>query len=693
MTIFFQKIKKTFFDKGSYFLSDVLFICLIVGTIYFFVDFSFGKYLFSGDFRFHIFRESIGDQFLSLISNKFSNNNFIFTPFYSLYYLLHFFSYHSILAYIFFGIPVLIFFSVRYVLIHITHFKYDDLSKYFMLSSLAFYVATSPALFERFGHFTILHSVIAFPLFIYFLYEYFKKEKTVLTWHPFIIAILVFLGAMTPQSIVVYFVSGAFILIASFIFSSQHQGNFFSKYARKILFVSFLAFVSLSHILYPILMGYGQAKSRLESPTTAGILLSLSRESSVFSALSGTNFYSQEIIFPFQIGAGFLIFFISILLFVVLSVKHKRQKEQWTLFFLLIGLVVISGYKVFPQAFNFLSATYLSHFLWIVKDPNMYYQFFAVILVIFAARMLFNLGHRIKPKHLFIFGSIIITLNVFMVIFSDHDRYRAFYSFVSIPQDYFDLSTSLKNDNGRNTWLPDGIYVLKNFASSITFFPTPALWLTQNKELTNSTEEYENLLEILQTEIYEKGCHNVSLIDWIIANQNLNVIIDHNSINNKTLNVKDVELKLDKTETCLKRLPNVYLYKSFGNIDVYKTRTQIRSDLYMYSGTLDSLNDFLKNNPVNVVYSSSHQESNKKIEGSFVTLNESYDENWRNIDGSKPAYKTNFSSMAFEGNEKMFYYRGEAGFQRFVFWQKVVLIVFLLLSIWFIIKEKKDVHV
>lgn len=682
-TIF--NILKKIPPRYQFFILDLFFLSLIFLMVRSFLDFKFGEYLLTGDFRFHIYKELIGDQFLGLISEKFSNNNFIFIPFYSLYYLLSFFPYHLVLAYIFFGMPVLIFFSVRYVLIRVTSFSYDSFPKHFVLSSLAFYVATSPALFERFGHFTILHSVIAFPLFIYFLHEYFNT-KDIITWHPFIIAALVFLGAMTPQTIVVYFVCGLLLSMLHLFFFISHQ-SFFRR-VQKVLIIAMLAIVSLSHILYPIIIGYGQTKSRLESPTTSGILSSLSRESSVFSALSGTNYYSQEIVYPFEIGAGFVIFFVSFLLFSYAS--RNKLKDQLALLFLLLGLVIISGYRSFPWIFDFFSATPLRDFLWIIKDPNMYYQFFAVVLVIFSARIIFKSRNLLKSKHLFIFGGVIILLNIFTVIFSDHDRYREFYTFVDVPNEYITLSSELKNDTGRNVWLPYDVYVSKTFAPGVKFFPTPAFWLTQNKELTSSTKEYEDLLEILQVEMYEKGCQNAYLIDWIIATQNLNVIVDRNSIDNKILGVNDVESKLHQTEECLKGLPNVYLNKSFGKIDVYKTRTKIRDDVYAYSGTPKGLNNFLKDNSVNVVYSQSDQENSKKMDGSFAILNESYDENWRNSDGKKPVHKVNFSSMAFEDSGKMFYYRGESDFQSFVFWQKIILAAYLLLGTVLIFKEKRD---
>lgn len=665
---------------------DAFFLLLIAGMVYFFVDFRFGGYLFAGDFRFHIFRELIGDQFLAIVSEKFSNNNFIFIPFYSLYYLLSFLPYHLILSYIFFGIPILTFFSIRYVLTKVTHFRNDDFPAYFALSALAFYVATSPALFERFGHFTILHSVIAFPLFIYFLYEYFNKKNDVLTWHPFFIAVLVFFGAMTPQTIVIYFFCGLLMSVLYLCFLTNQQLLF--RRVWKIFFVASLTVISLAHILYPITIGYGQTKSRLESPTTSEILQLLSRESSIASALSGTNYYSQEIIYLFEVGAGFLVFFCSVLLFVY---WRRNSRKDWLLLSsLLLGLIIISGYKSFPQIFDLLSATAARDFLWLVKDPNMYYQFFAIILVIFSARTILSPRNMPKSKYLIIFGGAVVLINVFTIIFSNHDRYRDFYMFVDIPSEYKALSSELKNNPGRNVWLPYDTYVSKTFAKNVKFFPTPALWLTQNRELTDSTEEYGNLLTVLQDEIYKNGCRNEYLIDWIIATQNLNVVVDHNSINNESLGIDDVDLKLRQTEECLKKLPNAYVSKSFEDINVYKTSTEISDDLYSYSGTLGGLNSFLKNNSVNVVYSEANWEAVQKIDGLFVILNESFDKNWRDSNDKSPIYKANFASMAFEGSGKMFYYRGEAGFQSFVFWQKIVLVGLLTFGLVLIFKKKED---
>src|SRR3989344_7094325 len=117
-------------------LINSVFIIIIISIIYFFIGYSFGDYLMIGDLSLHINKEMFGDRVNKLISFKYSNNNFVFLSLHSIYFILEKLSYHAVLIYILFGIPILLYLSMTFVLSRIINVNKDNnLSNYFLTSA------------------------------------------------------------------------------------------------------------------------------------------------------------------------------------------------------------------------------------------------------------------------------------------------------------------------------------------------------------------------------------------------------------------------------------------------------------------------------------------------------------------------------------------------------------------------------
>lgn len=664
--------------KKSYLLIDLIFTLLILGVVFLFLNYNFTGYLFSGDFRFNIFNSVRGDQFLSLISHRFSNNNFIYISFYSLYFLMQYVSYPGLLIFIFFGIPLLLFFSLKFVIIRFLKFKYNSHSLYFLISSLCFYYAVNPALFDRYGHFTILYGFIFFPLYVYLLYQYFRTKSM---WNIYLLAlpIIVYLGVMAPHFFFLYVATGLFFFVSMFF------GNRLGvkRYLAKTILIASVSFIALLNIVIPVLLGYGVTKSGWEAPTTASSLIALSNVSNIYTAISGTNFYFDSLIkFPVWLSVGFLIFLITIL-FMMLS-KKIDGKQIIFLLFTLLSLFLVAGYSTFTNIYDLLIKTPISSFLWLIKDPNMYYLMFLVSLLILAGLVISS--KKVKPLYLYSLSAAFIFLNILFILASNRSEYNKFYEFVNVPKEYISLSQTLKNDSGRNLWLPADIYVSKSFAKQDMFFPSPSLWLTQNRELAGATNEYIDLIKNINSQIYANNCSNKYWLNWIIAAQKLNVIIDKNTINGLAPDQGKDRDEMLAAEKCLKTLPNAYLSKEIGNLYIYRSNLTINNDVYAYKGNINDLNNFLKSNPSNIIYSNSNKVSVIKMPFSnYTILNESYDQNWK-VAGQAPLYEVNFASMLFKAKGKAVY-RGENIFQYVVSAQRILIILFVIPIIYIKIKE------
>jgi len=675
--------KRSSSNKSIYILIDLLFILGIVAIIYYFVNFKFGHYLFSGDFRFHINKELIGDQFLGLISTKFSNNNFVFLSFYSLYYFMQFIPYYYILVYIFFGIPILLFLSMKYVLLRITNYEYDRIAVYLFICSLSFYYAINPALFSRFHHWPILNSFVLFPPYIYFLYKY-LQEGTYFNKYLWTLPLLLFVGAASPYSVLVYFMTSVILYITVLIVYKMN----IREYLAKGVLILISAVIPFLHIIYPAIIKQGAIRAPWEAITSTAVLYSLSRNSNIITALSGTNFHEDVVKFPITLSVGFLIFILTVLFYV--ASKKPNKLNTILLSYSLFSLIIIAGYRTFSYIFDTVSGTFISNVIWIVKDPNVYYLVLVLLLCFLLSRLV--VFSKTKTPYILFMAFSVIFLNIIFLFSANRGQFnREHIHFIDVPKDYFVLANTLENNMGRNLWLPYGIYTTKNFSEDITYFPSPSLWLTKNKELTYSTAEYKNLIDSIEHEIYDNKCRNVHFLNWIIAVQNLNVIIDKNSVDDNFPLPQGTERKLKTAEKSITKLPNIYKYRSIGNIDIYKSNLQIKDELYTYTGDINDLNEFLKDNPVNIIYEPSTKTSVQRIAMPYTILNESYDQNWLDSNGKPPKYKVNFASMLFEKKNQTFSYRGEFGLKRVLIIQKVLLLIFAFLAILYSFPNRKSI--
>lgn len=693
--IFYIKLRKIYallFNPGTsfkylrikinYFLaSDILSIVLIILVVQWFTQFKWGEYLFTGDFRFNIFQNMIDDQYLSLISNQFSSNNFIYLTFYSIFYLFQFIPYQYVVLYLLHGIPILLFLSMKYVLLKIIHYKRNNFVIYLFVSSIALYYAINPALFLRYVHWTILHSNMLLPLFIYLLFK-FLQNKNLLGWYFFLLPLVAFFGAMVPHGVVVYALA-ALVLYISVYFIYRPS---IKKYLIKGILLSCIYLLSFIHIIYPVLIGYGQTKSSLESASKSYFMAFFSRNSNIYTSISGTNFFDQLISYPSSLSIGLLMFLLVILFFIF---KNSRNKINFVLFLsILLSLIFITGYKTFGDIFDLLNLTYITHLLWLVKDPNMYYLVFLILLSFLFTRVV--VFSSISKFFILILSLLLISLNLNFILKSEKTHFNNDFDFVKVPDEYLTLSDRLEKDKGRNFWYPNNVYVSKNFSKDVICFPTPQLWLTRNKELLSYLNpDYKNLVNIISTEIYENKCKNINFLDWIISAQSLNVILDKNSVNNRSCPKDNTAEKIKLASSCMSQLPNIYKYKTIGNIDIYKSKLLIKDSLYTYEGDVSGLDKYLKNNPVNIIYKESKAEKIQKIDlTSFSILNEAYDKNWLDENNKPPLYKANIVSMLYEGQNRKFHYRGESEFQKIVSIQKALLVLSGLLFIILSIKEK-----
>ncbi len=655
----------------SYLISCILDLIIILNIIYLvhnFLQFKFNAYLFAGDFRLNINRDFIGDSYLNLISSKYSYNNFIYLSFYPVFYFLQFLNYHQVLIYIVFGIPIFLYLSMKYILINI--FSVSDLSRNLLFSSLAFFLATNPALFNRYIHWTILHGAIIYPIYLYVLSKY-SLENKLISKYLFAVPVLLYLGAVTPQLVVVYTISAIIVFLGT-------SGLFQRKHVKQVIYKSIiiytLSIVSFLHILYPLMLGYGKVKSNIEGSTTNEVLHYLSLKSNLVSAISGTNYYISEVIYFSQMSIAFILFII----FVAIISKEKVKKVTVALLsVLLLSLIVVGGYNSFPAIYKTINQSLLTHIIWLIKDPNMYYIYWLIIFIILFAREAINL----QNTYLVIIALAVLAFHSCYVLSADKTYFNAYFKFIDVPKEYLEINRDLARDQNRNLWLPYNWYVQKKYTTGMSHFPIPSLWLTQNKELTDFTSEYKKLINLIDQEIYDKRCKNIYLLDWLIASQKLNILLDDNSVNSAFLGQPDIISKTQYGKICMNRLPHVYKLKQYDNISIYRSSLQFQHKLVLFNGSIDSLNEFLRENPVDIIYDgSSSMSKTKSLLMPYTVLNESYDSNWLSSNNDPPVYKVNFASMVYYGANQSFHYRGAGGFQKVVLVQKIVLVLCMILS-------------
>jgi len=656
------------------------FVGLILLTIFWFTNFNYAGVLQSGDFRIHLKQDVVGDQFLTLVSNRFSNNNFVYLSFLPLYSFLRYLPYSVVLIYIFLIIPILLFCSLLFTFLKATHYKFQrqGIASFFFLCSLAFYSAINPSHFNRIGHFTILHSFIFLPLLSYLTYR-FLWQKSLVNRYLFLFFLFFYLGGSTPQMVVV----NNLVIGAVYIFFLVSRQSF-SAFLKKMLPLGIAVFLAQAHIIYPLIIGQGVIKSLRESAITTQVLESLSQKSNIYTAISGTNYYQGLISYPVQFSTGFLIFLLVCAFFI--GCKAKKRIDYFLFLTMLLGLIIVTGYRTFPVFYKIIGNTPLHSFLWLIKDPNMYYHVFLIPLLFLPARIVQL--KLINQRIIFFLGSLILISNSCFIFLSGKQEYNKFYDSIEVPDYHFTLSEELERLGGRNFWVPYDIYTRKNFSKEIPYFPSPIWWLTENKELTDETEVYRELIEVIEKEISDNHCQNIYFLDFIIATQDLNIVIDQNSINNPMLGVYDTEDKIVQANNCMLKIPHIEKLLSLGNIDVYRSNLEIKNEVYSYQGSIDGLNEFIKKNPVHIVFELGSKEEAKTLDiKDFSILNESLDKNWRDSKGAGSLYKVNLASMLFGNANGNFSYRGAREFQLIIQAQKLA--VLLIIFSFFMVKLNK----
>ena len=666
--------------RYSSLLIDLLFIALILFIVYYVMDYHFGRYFLAGDFRLHIDKNHISEYFTHIFSTRFSVNTFMYIPFYSLFLVLQLIPYQLVLVLIFFGIPIALYLSMKTVLFMISEKRPLSWQLNLFLSSLAFYYAINPALFDRYVHFTILYGAIFFPLYLLCFYRY-LRSKAIFNKYLFATPVLLFFGNVTPQLFVLYVSASVLLFIISIL--TVLKKDKYVQLIKKGVLLALLCLITLLHIITPIFSGFLITKSLHESSTTEAILMRLSDKSNIISSISGTHQFNALLEFPVIISSGLIIF----VLFLLTAIKKKAKYRNDLM--LLVGtsilLVILVGYGTFPKIYQIIEKTSLNQLLWLVKDTSTYYVFFVALIVSFVGKNIFYLTKR--TKKILLLGILIAISNIGFILATNKQAFNEYYQFLNIPKEYFKLSDGLANDPDRNLWLPPQAYVTKTFTKDMTHFPSPAFWLTKNREITYMTTNYQDFLSFIDKEIYFKKCKDKALLSWLIGVQKINVIIDNNSINNPKLGDSTTEEYISIANKCLKNLNDVYLYKSYGNMDVYKSRLAVSPEVVEFKGSIEQLDRFVKDNKVNVIYSDSGKEKINHLGSNFTVLNESFDLNWLSQENERAINRVNFSSMLFKGKGERFHYKNSSLFESIVMIEKLFVGIFFIL---FIIYAKKE---
>jgi len=289
----------------------------------------------------------------------------------------------------------------------------------------------------------------------------------------------------------------------------------------------------------------------------------------------------------------------------------------------------------------------------------------------------------------------IIPCSVFLLLgnflynyFSDVSNYRSFFEFIPKPNEYLEFVEYSRNTEYRNFWTPYNTYNSKVYSNNITYFPSPALWATENRELTNQTLEYTNLIRILENEIYNKDCVNKIYISWLIKTNRINMVIDRMTKNYPWIPGDDSEKKIISASECLKSIDSLKLFYTSKNLDSYVSNLSIDGTIYKLNGDTNFLISFVESNPSNIIFEETHDPSLfsvNKVENNFYILQESYDENWRDELGNGPRYKINLVNMAFDSVPRE--YRGMQAHKVLVYFQYALILIALVYSLYFFYRK------
>lgn len=575
--------------KNKILLNTIL-VLLIIIIMWAYFDYDINSYLFSWDFRFHIDTKYIWEHFIHFFNYRFSNNNFIFLSFNALYHFKSLIWYQASLLFIL-CFPIVTFFSLKNMLLYF-YYKYNHKSindaNYFFILALAFIFAINASFFDRFGHLTIVFWLAVLPFYIKYIDKYIS-HTSILSIDFLIAFFLLRFWSCWPHMIIVYF---WFTVI---LFLHHLEAKNYKNYIIKWCIFLLCIWIVMSPTILAVILWLWQSSSIQENPISASILSSLSKHNNILSILSWTSYY-YKLVQYFMIWPTFFVF----ILYLYLSLNQPKKTNDTILHVsIILWIVLIWWYTMNSRIYDLILQTKISSYMRVIKDPNMYYMPVFLIILIYIIKNISFLIWRIKDKFIIILASFLIFANVLLLIIPSKEQYKKFYGFVDIPPYYNTLADFLDIDHEyRNFWLPYNRYYQRFFSQNIEYFPSPFFRLTKNKELTDSTIPYKNLINIIQSEIYDNKCKNKYFLSRIIAIHKLNIVVDTNIINNTLLSVYDIEDKVKESKACIDNLPKIQnIYKNNG-IYVYRSVAQISSNLYYYKWNIETLDAIFQHEPI-----------------------------------------------------------------------------------------------
>jgi len=577
--MFFKKNKISIVNSLTYLMYILLTILIVLRHF----NYDLGQVLYTGDLRIH--SKLIAENSDTLFNFRLMIET---TPFISLYPILSLFNFlkiEQIHFFIIFLIPLLAFLSMDFILRKYIpndlFFKEFNL-KYFISTSLSFIYVMNPSYFNRIGHWNINYLYIFIPLFFYLCDQFLKNKGRFYTL--LILSPIIFYGVSSPHSMVA-FTGILFLLI---IFNYEKSTRYFLK---SVAIISVHAYAISHNFLAMLLKGNILLKTSWEGETNPAVLASLSKNSSFISSLSGTNYYYDQLItHPIPAGAGFIVFLL--ILFLILKSKKILMEDIKYLFFIVIFLFINLGYLTLTFWFdNFLlKIWFIKDLLWLIKDPNIFYNFLIFFLLLFLVK---KLPYQNKA-YLILLVFILSAVNFYQLMYSKIDNYKEFFKPIRVTDEYIDVYNYLSKENKRTLWIPTSIYIDNKIAPKVTYFPNFNLWLTTNPEVTIGNKIYQDFINMLNKEVIIKNCQNKDLVSWLMRSNDLYLVVDEGSSSDKIGPYKECLLEIESIE-------KVIITES---ITVFKSNLALvnSNDLTRFTGNTDQLNTFLKEKPISLVY-------------------------------------------------------------------------------------------
>lgn len=597
----------------------LLFIACIAFVVIFVTDFEWGKIVLGGDFRPSMWESARGDFFTGLVSKRFSNNNFVYLSFLPLFRIIADLDIQQLLFFVYFIIPALSYFTSYYFLEVATKAEHRNFRLSYLNAALAFCLALNPTFFVKLVHWPILYSSALFPLFITTIIFFVQNSNRIFAAIP--VSVVLYFGGVGPYG---YFAYMATLIVTSIVVALSDQ-SIVAK-VRSISILAITSFVAYAHIIYAAAIGMSVASSHYEQPITSEVLLSLGRRANIISAISSTNFNEELLQYP-SFSIWFALFVIPV--FVLFRSRSARSSKLFLLLTLLLVSVIAfqSGYKTFPVLYDFLNSIPFIHaIIWIIKEPNTYQPFTLPLLGLLVGIALGYIVSENSPNWIVIIGVIAISSgNVGYFISVNSTDFKNYFLFHEVPAEYFTTADYLETIGGRNLWLPISWYASKRYLPNAVHYPNPAYWLTRNKELADTSEEYRHLLNEFESEIYQNGCARKDYIAWIVATQDLNLVVDLNTVNFAKAHLPDAGVRVNVARQCILSLPGIKLLRAFESIEIYKVLSTSAQPVFPL--TAENVN------------------TTKQIQ--LYVLNEAFHQNWRDSRGDPPVARVNKFSMGF----------------------------------------------